>query len=51
MVKKSLLTLSQADADQSRLASMEIALRMAEGSLDIYRRFELERKSPRAGTT
>ena len=42
MVKKSLMTLSQADSDQSRLASMEIALRMAEGSLEIYRRFQLE---------
>jgi HlyD family secretion protein len=44
MVKKSLLTLSQADSDQSKLASMEIALRMAEGSLDIYRRFDLEQQ-------
>lgn len=44
MAKKGLLTFTQADADQARLASMEINLRMAEGSLDIYRRFELEKE-------
>jgi multidrug efflux pump subunit AcrA (membrane-fusion protein) len=43
MAKKGLMTPSQADADQSRLASMEIALRMAEGALDIFRRFDLEK--------
>ena len=42
MVKKSLMTLSQADSDNPNWTSMEIALRMAEGSLDIYRRFQVE---------
>lgn len=44
MVKKGLYSASQAESDQSRLASMEITLRMAEGSLDIYRKFNLELK-------
>ncbi|MSQ93107.1 MAG: hypothetical protein EXR98_00970 [Gemmataceae bacterium] len=44
MVKKGLYSASQSDADLSRLASMEITLRMAEGSLDIYRKFNLELK-------
>lgn len=43
MVKKGYYSLSQADADQSRLASAEISLRKVQGELDIYRKFELER--------
>ena len=43
MVKKGFYSLSQADADQSRLQSMEIALRKAQGDLDIYRIFEREK--------
>lgn len=43
MVKKGFYSLSQADADQSRLESMKIALRKAEGDLDIYRIFEREK--------
>jgi HlyD family secretion protein len=43
MVKKGFYSLSQADADQSRLASTEIALRKAQGDLDIYRIFEREK--------
>ncbi len=44
MVKKGLYSASQAESDQSRLASMEISLRMTEGNLDIYRKFILESK-------
>ncbi len=44
MVKKGFFSLSQADADQSRLASAEISLRKVQGELDIYRRFKLERQ-------
>ena len=43
MVKKGFYSLSQADADQSRLESMRISLRKAEGDLDIYRIFEREK--------
>ena len=45
MVKKGFFSLSQADADQSRLASAEISLRKVQGELDIYRKFKLERQS------
>jgi multidrug efflux pump subunit AcrA (membrane-fusion protein) len=44
MVKKGFYSLSQADADQSRLQSTEIALRKAQGDLDIYRIFDCEKK-------
>jgi HlyD family secretion protein len=43
MVKKGFYSLSQADADQSRLSAMEISLRRAQGDLDIYRIFEREK--------
>jgi multidrug efflux pump subunit AcrA (membrane-fusion protein) len=43
MVKKGFYSLSQADADDSRLQSMIIALRKAEGDLDIYEIFEREK--------
>jgi HlyD family secretion protein len=43
MVKKGFYSLSQADADQSRLQSTEIALRKAQGDLDIYRIFDCEK--------
>ncbi|HZZ78617.1 MAG TPA: hypothetical protein VFE62_08865 [Gemmataceae bacterium] len=42
MVKKGFYSLSQSDADQSRLSSVEIALRKAQGDLDIYRIFDRE---------
>jgi multidrug efflux pump subunit AcrA (membrane-fusion protein) len=44
MFKKGLYSQSQADADQSRLESMEINLRKVLGDLDIYRKFTLEQK-------
>ena len=43
MVKRGFYSLSQADADQSRLQSMEIAFRKAQGDLDIYRIFDCEK--------
>ena len=43
MLKKGFYTPAQADADQSRLASADIALRKVKGELDVYRRFILER--------
>jgi HlyD family secretion protein len=43
MVKKGFYSLSQADADKTRLDSMEIALRKAEGDLDIYKIFDREK--------
>lgn len=43
MVKKGFYSLSQADADQTRLDSVEIALRKAKGDLDIYEIFDLEK--------
>ena len=45
MVIKGFYSLSQADADQSRLSAMEIALRRAQGDLDIYRGFEREKNA------
>ena len=42
MVKKGFYSLSQADADQSKLQSSEIVLRKAQGDLDIYRIFVCE---------
>jgi HlyD family secretion protein len=44
MVKKGFYSLSQADADQSKLSSMEISVRKAQGDLDIYRIFDCEQK-------
>lgn len=44
MVKKGFYSLSQSDADQSRLSATEIAVRKAQGSLDIYRTFDCEQK-------
>jgi HlyD family secretion protein len=44
MVKKGFYSLSQGDADQSRLDSMVIAFRKAEGDLDLYRIFDREKK-------
>jgi HlyD family secretion protein len=44
MVRKGFYSLSQADADQSRLSSMEISVRKAQGTLDIYRIFDCEQK-------
>lgn len=43
MVKKGFYSLSQADSDQSRLSSMEISVRKAQGDLDIYRSFDCEK--------
>ncbi len=42
MVRKGFYSLSQADADQSKLSSTEISLRKTQGSLDIYRIFDCE---------
>src|SRR5262249_8592037 len=43
MVKKGYYSRSQADGDQSRLASAEISLRKVQGDLDIYLKFDLEK--------
>jgi len=43
MVKRGYFSRSQAEADQSRFSSAEIALRRVQGEFDIYRRFVLER--------
>lgn len=43
MVLKGLYSPSQGDADASRLTSSEIALRKAQGDLDIYSQFEVEK--------
>jgi len=44
MVIKGFYSLSQADADQSRLSAMELSLRKAQGDLDIYRIFDRKKK-------
>jgi multidrug efflux pump subunit AcrA (membrane-fusion protein) len=44
MVRLGYYSLSQADADQSRLTSADIALRKVQGELDIYGKYELERE-------
>ncbi len=43
MVKKGYFSRSQAEGDQSRLASAEISLRKVQGDLDIYLKFDLEK--------
>jgi multidrug efflux pump subunit AcrA (membrane-fusion protein) len=43
MVKKGYYSRSQAEGDQSRLASAEINLRKVQGDLDIYMKFDLEK--------
>ena len=43
MVKKGYFSRSQAEGDQSRLASSEITLRRVQGDLDIYLKFDLEK--------
>ena len=43
MLKKGFYSQSQADADDSRFSSTEIALRKAQGDLDIYRLFDREK--------
>lgn len=45
MVKKGYYSRSQAEGDQSRLASAEISLRKVQGDLDIYMKFDLEKSA------